>query len=69
MSFLPSLTKENMEWYRKMLDTYNNSLSENELKELAEWEKENLAQSEKATSDWPGWVKYIGLPPWKVRSN
>ena len=52
-----------------MLDAYNNVLSDDERKELAACEKENLGQSEKATSDWPGWIKYIGLPPWKVKSN
>jgi len=69
MSFLPPMSNENMDWYQKMLDVYNNILSDDEQKELAEWEKENLGQSEKATSDWPGWIKYIGLPPWKVKSN
>lgn len=69
MSFLPSMNNENMDWYQKMLDTYNHVLSDDERKELAEWEKENLGKSEKATSDWPGWIKHIGLPPWKVKSN
>jgi len=69
MSFLPPMSNENMDWYQEMLDAYNNVLSDDERKELAAWEKENLGQSEKATSDWPGWIKYIGLPPWKVKSN
>ena len=63
------MNNENMDWYQKMLDTYNHVLSDDERKEFAEWEKENLRKSEKATSDLPGWIKYIGLPPWKVKSN
>jgi len=34
---------------------------------LAEWERNNLP--DKSTSDWPGWIQYIGPPPWKVRPN
>jgi len=69
MTFFPSLSGKNMEWYQKMIDTYNNSLSDDELKELAEWENQNLGNSERSTSDWPGWIKYIDLPPWKIINN
>lgn len=68
MNIFSSVTEENINWYKKMVDTYN-SLSPEEKQELADWEKGNLVDSNKATSDWPGWVKYIGLPPWKYRSN
>jgi len=61
------LSEEHMAWYRKMIDAYDNLLSEEEKRALAEWEKNNLP--DKATSDWPGWIKYIGPPPWKVRAN
>lgn len=30
---------------------------------LFEWEKSHLG-GDYATSDWPGWQKYIGRPPW-----
>ena len=63
------MTDENMNWYRKMVDTYNNKLSAKEKQELGDWEKANLPNSEKAKTDWPGWIKYIGLPPWKYRAN
>lgn len=69
MNLPPSLSDENMAWYQKMMDTYHNTLTAEEKNALAEWEKENLGKDEKATSDWPGWQKHIGLPPWKVRSN
>jgi hypothetical protein len=69
MNALPSQSNNNIEWYQKMIDAYNNLLSADEKKDLAEWEKQNLGETEKATSDWPGWVKFIGLPPWKVISN
>lgn len=41
------------------------ALSEAERQELHEWEEENLGKGDSkiATSDWPGWVKYIGPPP------
>jgi hypothetical protein len=68
MNNIPSMTEENINWYKKMIDAFN-SLSPEEKQELADWEKNNLNGSDKATSDWPGWIKYIGLPPWKYRAN
>ena len=34
-------SEENIEWYRKMVETFENTLSEQEKEELKEWEKEN----------------------------
>ena len=62
------LASQNMEWYRKMIGVYK-KLSREELQDLEQWEKQNLPSSEKATSDWPGWLRHIGPPPWKVRTN
>ena len=69
MNNFPTMTEENINWYKKMVDAYNNVLSLEEKQELTDWEKINMVDSAKATSDWPGWIKYIGLPPWKYRSN
>jgi len=54
MNNFPTMTDENMNWYKKMVDTYNNELSAKEKQELVDWEKANLPNSEKATTDWPG---------------
>lgn len=35
--------------------------------ELHRWESENLGDSASGTSNWPGWLKYIGIPPWHQR--
>jgi hypothetical protein len=69
MDKLPSLSAESIQWYEAMIDAYHRLLSEIEKKELQEWEKENLGKNNLATSDWPGWQKYIGLPPWKLHAN
>jgi len=38
-------------------------MPESEKKELLAWEKTHLGHGTFATSDWPGWEKYIGEPP------
>jgi hypothetical protein len=56
--------KENIAYYERMVDV-GEQLPEDEMNELLAWERENIPKGEK-TSDWPGWKKYIGLPPWKL---
>lgn len=56
-----------MGFHEAMLDTYA-AMSEEEKAELHAWEKENLGNPDHpdvGTSDWPGWRKYLGPPPWK----
>lgn len=53
-----------MMWYRAMRTTYE-AMSLEEREHLHAWELENLPDSLLATSDWPGWEKYIGKPPWE----
>jgi hypothetical protein len=56
-----------MGWTQAMLNTFA-VLSEEEKAKLHDWEKENLGnpnQPDVGTSDWPGWRKYIGPPPWR----
>jgi hypothetical protein len=69
MDDTPLFTEENMEWYRKMVNVYETLLTDEEKRALAEWEEIHLGKSDKGTSDWPGWVKHIGPPPWTVRAN
>jgi len=61
--------ENNVEWYRKLVDAYKNLLTSEEKAQLHEWEKEHLGSGNIATSDWPGWEKHIGLPPWRVGSS
>jgi hypothetical protein len=43
------------------------AMPEHERQELYAWEAANLDGHSVGTSDWPGWIKYIGLPPWYAR--
>lgn len=49
-------------WISSMLGVYA-AMPANERVELHTWEKENLDGERLATSDWPGWEKYIGKRP------
>ncbi len=69
MNIPPLDTEENMDWYRRMLHAYEHLLTDEEKTSLHSWEQENLDGENVSTSDWPGWQKYIGPPPWKWRSN
>src|SRR5271170_2792190 len=51
-------------WYGAMYGVYQ-AMPEKEKMDLHEWERENLDGCTIGTSDWPGWEKYIGKPPWK----
>ena len=55
--------KKMLHWFAAMGRTLD-GMSEAERCELREWEKENLGPSKDlATSDWPGWRRYIGEKP------
>lgn len=45
------------------------AMPEEEREELIWWESENVDGHDVGTSDWPGWIKYIGLPPWYARER
>ncbi len=62
---MPNPVEQGLEWYRKMINAYDELLTSEEKAKLLEWEKENLGREEIGTSDWPGWEKHIGLPPWQ----
>ena len=50
-------------WFAAMARALD-GLSEAERCELREWEEENLGPpNDLATSDWPGWRRYIGEKP------
>lgn len=52
-----------MRWYRGLVETYNTRLTEEELKSLAQYE---ASPNFTCTSDWPGWEKHLGPPPFSV---
>lgn len=51
-------------WMAQMVAVYH-MMSEEERVAFHQWEGEHLDGHSVASSDWPGWVRYIGLPPWK----
>ena len=56
-----------MGYMAAMQDAYH-AMSEEEKEELHAWERENLGNPDYpdlATSDWPGWRRFLGPPPWK----
>ncbi len=69
MSTPPLDTKDHIEWYRKLVHAYEHVLTEEEKDALHEWERQHLDGTTVGTSDWPGWKKHIGLPPWKWKAN
>jgi hypothetical protein len=69
MNMQPPPIDEKREWLRKMFHAYVHMLTWEEAHELEEWEDLNLGQGVRDTSDWPGWIKHIGPPPWKARNN
>lgn len=44
-------------------------MTEEQRRELEEWERENVDGHGTSTSDWPGWEKIIGKPPRKFRKD
>ncbi len=53
---------EMLAWYAKMNEA-SQKFSPEERAELEAWEAANLDGATVATSDWPGWEKYIGKSP------
>ena len=47
--------------YFERMTAVSATMPDEERKELAKWEAENVGRpGGLATSDWPGWVKYLG---------
>lgn len=44
-------------------------MSQEQSRELEEWERENVDGHSTSTADWPGWEKIIGKPPRKFRKD
>lgn len=62
------LQDESLDWYGQMVYASRNLLTEEDKQSLQEWDDTMVDGSGNyATSDWPGWEKYIGLPPWKQK--
>ena len=49
-------------WYGSLLGIAT-LMPEEDKQALKEWEAEHLGNGKMATSDWPGWRKYIGPAP------
>lgn len=56
--------KRSYDWFSAMA-RISRTLPPEELLALTKWESENLDGHSVATSDWPGWLKYLSPPPWK----
>jgi hypothetical protein len=55
--------RDNMlDWFTRMVDA-SVKMSEADRRALNEWEAANLDGKKAATSDWPGWEKYLGKKP------
>jgi hypothetical protein len=55
-----------MAWTKAMLECVENLLPD-EKAELEEWDHRMVTGDGRfATSDWPGFEKHIGLPPWRL---
>ena len=55
--------KKLLRWFAAMGRTLE-GLSEAEQRELTDWEKKNLGPpKDLASSDWPGWRRYVGEKP------
>jgi hypothetical protein len=56
--------------YLAMMTGVLSALPPHELAALTTWEYENVTgDGVYGTSDWPGWIKYIGPPPLPVKST
>jgi hypothetical protein len=44
-------------------------MTDEQSRELEEWERENVDGHSTSTADWPGWEKIIDKPPRKFRKN
>jgi hypothetical protein len=61
-------TSEFSAYMARVLKVYEN-MDEKEREELHRWERKHLDGHSLATSDWPGWEKYVGKAPWKLEST
>ena len=56
-----------LSYFEKMHNCFATALTEEEKQALQDWETaERAADHLVATTDWPGWEKYIGLPLWRT---
>jgi hypothetical protein len=53
---------ELLNWFSAMVGA-GKAMPAAEMRELLQWEAENLDGGSVATSDWPGWKKYVGERP------
>ena len=53
-----------LKYTREMLEAYE-TMPEEDKQRLHAFEGEHLGDGARGTSDWPGWEKYVGKPPWK----
>ena len=51
-----------LDWIGRTIAAYN-AMSGEEKQELHDWEREHLDGCTGATSDWPGWRRYVGPQP------
>ena len=52
---------EALAWFEAMVECADD-LTQSERAELAAWDASPFT----ATSDWPGWARYLPAPPWAV---
>lgn len=50
-----------LDWYGEMFGAYRERMTYTDRAELATWEEKNLGKL--ATSDWPGWERFIPKRP------
>jgi hypothetical protein len=58
-----------LDWSRSMVRAHDELLDDRQRAELSEWERAHLDGRSARTSDWPGWVPIIGVPPWRTDSG
>ena len=57
-------------WYRRMQHALDNEMSPDEVAEFERWEAEHVkGDGEFTSTDWPGWARIIGPPPWEYGKN
>lgn len=62
--------EDRLRWYKHLQETYDSVLTDEERRAFDEWERNNVTGDGRvATSDWPGWRKYLGPPPWEFEQN
>lgn len=52
-------------WFESQHKAYA-QLTDTERADLANWDRYMVTGEGISTADWPGWARYIGLPPWET---